>query len=151
MWYNLGMNKILAIFLCCTLIGCTSYQKLTRLKDRGENVSIIEITGNVKDAQKDIQEIASELKLIYLKNTETNNYVQVRHNMVTSCFKTALFSGLAADYDRLGFFFDYNKELNKTKITISEEVLSFNPSHRNEFIDKLKLRDLERQKLISIK
>ena len=142
------MEKILIVLVCSVLAvsGCSAQTRLTRLKNRGENVVIVEIKGNVNIAKQDIKEIAKALNLIYLDNTETNDYVEVRQNNVTAAFKSLLFGSMAAGYTKLGFFFSYNNETDKDMITISEEVSAFGNPQRNFFVDKLKLRDLERQK-----
>ena len=54
--------------------------------------------------------------------------------------------GDMAYYTGLGFFFDYDKEKNITKVTISEEVSSFGDPKRFIFVDKIKLKQLELNK-----
>ena len=141
------LKRILIIIVCICMLGCAYQKRLTRLKDRNENVVLIQISGNIDKAKNYVREAANELGLFYLKETETHNFVVVRANMLTNGIKNGLFGGAGSDMTRLGFFFTFNSSTNTTDIKIAEEVNIFGRARRSEFIDKIKIKELERQAL----
>ena len=142
------MKRILIFVLCLSLIGCASSTRLTRLKDKGDNVITVEVQGDISQTKELIREIAKELKLIERPAAETENFMLVNSNKLKGSLIQAVSGGLGsmAYYTLLGFFFDYDKEKNITKVTISEEVSSFGDPRRFIFVDKIKLKQLELNK-----
>lgn len=142
------MRRILILALCLSLTGCASSTRLTRLKDKGENVTTVEVQGNIPEAKEVIREIARELKLIERPAAETDTFMMVSSNKAKGMLIHLVSGGLGdmMYYTGLGFFFEYNKDTNKTKITIAEEVASLGDPRRFIFVDKIKLKQLELNK-----
>lgn len=139
------MRRVLILILCLSLTGCASSTRLTRLKDKGENVVTVEVQGNISQTKELIRGIAKELKLIERPAAETENFMLVNSNKLKGSLIQGFSGGLGsmAYYTLLGFFFDYDKENNITKVTVSEEVSSFGDPRRFIFVDKMKLKQLE--------
>ena len=138
------MKRILILSLCLLVTGCASSTRLTRLKDKGENVVTVEAQGNISEIKEIIREIAKELRLIERPSAETENFMLVNTNKFKGSLIQAVSGGLGAMayVTQLGFFFDYDKEKNITKVTISEEVSSFGDPKRFIFADKIKFKQL---------
>lgn len=138
------MRRILILALCLLITGCASSTRLTRLKDKGENVVTVEVQGNISETKEIIRGIAKELRLIERPSAETENFMLVNTNKFKGSLIQAISGGLGAMayVTQLGFFFDYDKEKNITKVTISEEVSSFGDPKRFIFMDKIKLKQL---------
>ena len=139
------MKKVLILVLCLCLVGCSSASRMTRLKNRGENVVTVEVKGTIQEAKKLIREITPELKLIERPAAETETFMLVSTNKLKGGLIQAVSGSLGtmAYYTCLGFFFDYDKDKNITRLTISEEVSSFGEPRRFVFVDKIKLKQLE--------
>ena len=142
------MKQILIFILCLILTGCASSTRLTRLKNKGENVVTVEVKGDIPKAKELVRIVASELKLIGRPSAETDNFMLVNTNRLKGGVIQAVSGGLGgmAYFTQLGLFFDYNKEKDITTITISEEVSSFGDPRRFVFVDKIKLKQLELSK-----
>ncbi len=138
------MRRILILALCLLVTGCASSTRLTRLKDKGENVVTVEAQGNISETKEIIREIAKELRLIERPSAETENFMLVNTNKFKGSLIQAVSGGLGtmAYVTQLGFFFNYDREKNITKVTISEEVSSFGDPKRFIFVDKIKLKQL---------
>lgn len=139
------MRRILILALCLLVTGCASSTRLTRLKDKGENVVTVEVQGDISKTKELIRKIAKELRLIERPSAETENFMLCNTNKLKGSLIQAVSGGFGAMayYTQLGFFFDYDKEKNITTVTISEEVSSFGDPKRFVFVDKIKLKQLE--------
>ena len=142
------MKKILVLLLCLGIVGCASSTRLTRLKNRGENVVTVEVKGDVSRAKELVKEVAKELKLIERPSAETENFVFFNTNNLKGGLIRAVSGGLGSMVyvTNLGFFFDYNKDKDITTVVIAEEVSSFGDPRRFMFVDKIKLKQLESTK-----
>ena len=143
------MKKLIVFFAIMMLCsGCASSTRLTRLKNRGENVATVEVKGNISKAKELVREVAKELKLIERQSAETDNFMIVDTNRLKGGVINVVSGGFgyAAYMTKLGFFFDYNKENDITTVTIAEEVSSFGDPRRFIFTDKIKLKQLEPNK-----
>ena len=142
------MKQILILALCLILSGCASSTRLTRLKNKGENIVRVEVKGDIPKAKELVRIVASELKLIERPSAETDNFMLVNTNKLKGGVIQAVSGGLGgmAYFTQLGIFLDYNKEKDITTITIAEEVSSFGYSRRFVFVDKIKLKQLELSK-----
>jgi len=142
------MKKILVLLLCLGIVGCAASTRLTRLKNRGENVVTVEVKGDIFRAKELVKMTAKELKLIERSSAETGNFMFFNMNNLKGGLIQAVSGSLGAMAYRtqLGFFFDYNKEENITTVTIVEEVSSFGDPKRFMFVDKIKLKQIESTK-----
>src|SRR5690348_7611770 len=93
---EIRMRQILILVLCLSLVGCTSATRLTRLKDKGENVITVEIQGNITQTKGIIKEIAKELRLIERPAAETDNFMMVSTNKLKGSLIQAVSGGLGA-------------------------------------------------------
>lgn len=140
--------RLLIIFLCLSLVGCGGvHARLTRLKDKQENTLSVPFKGSVEEAKAQIRLIGKEMKLIEPARVETEDFIELRTNLVKTSVMVGLFGSIAgsmaANPTKLGFFFNYDKDTNLTTITIAEEVSSIATASRHQFADKLKLKILE--------
>ena len=140
------MRKLMYFFVIVVFLsGCSSASRVTRLKNRAENVVTVEVRGTIQEAKKLIKETASELKLIERPAAETETFLLISTNKFKGGVISAVSGGFGtmAYYTCLGFFFDYNRDKDITTVTISEEVSSFGEPRRFIFVDKIKLKQLE--------
>lgn len=142
------MRRILILALCLLISGCTSSTRLTRLKNKGENVVTVEVLGNISKTKELIRETAKELRLIERPAAETENFMLINTNKLKGSLIQVVSGGFGAMayFTELGFFFDYNKDKDTTTVTISEGVSSFGDPKRFIFVDKIRLKQLELNK-----
>ena len=151
------IKSIPFLILIFIITGCGTTRRMARLKDRKENVIYLTLDGSIKEAKEAIGETCHQVGMIELKKIENENFMTCRGNIPHLIMSGGLLSVLFSDgwfgnnfpryfndYTRLGFFFDYNAEKNKTNIAIVEEVAEARRSKRDEFVTKLQFVSLKK-------
>jgi hypothetical protein len=137
------MKKMVALLLCLGLVGCSTYSTLSDLKRAGKWCAKVDITGNISDAKEIVREVAQNWDLMERKEAEKDDYMTFSTNFAKTMAK-ALFLGSTTR--RLGFFFEYDKGSNITTITIVENQMNAASPIREYFVDKIKLKQMEKNK-----
>lgn len=147
------MKKFLCLLLAvCLLTGCgTVPKRLTRLRDKNENVVTIEVSRPVDEAKEIVREAGKELNLREIKKFEKDDFIVLYYK---NTWKLALDGALVGGFgllglmagsasktptaSTLGIFFDVDAERKVSKIMISEEVSSLYVSLRETLVHRIK-------------
>ena len=137
------IGSFVGIFL---LSGCAAQTRLTRLKDRQENIVTTQVSGSISEAKDVVRKAAIELNLREIKKLETENFIALKyHNMTKSVIGSSfgllgffmMNNNATPSSSLMGVFFEENKEKNVVDITVSEEVTSIALPFRHALVDKI--------------
>ena len=144
------MKKLTCLILVLVMsMGCAPVQsRMIRLKNRGENVLTVKVSGSLEEAKNAIREITKEMNLVEVKEAEKDNFMFIRTNLARN-FSSALLFGpiggsMVSDPTRIGFFFDVDQGQNMTTVTIAEEVSTIVKPSRFTIGDKLRLKFIDK-------